>query len=128
MTDYVWRIHLMVPASQAALAAEAASQALPGGEAERAMFGVPLQRTRVPFARESMLGCSTLMTERQRADLMDSLSRRGVDAVWVRLGANDERAAEASEGLTAPTGLTWDWEDTLAATECQPATEVTDGG
>lgn len=128
MTDYVWRMHVMVPVSHAAPAADAAMEALPGGEAERFMFGVPLQRTRVPSGQQGMLGCSVLLTERLRADLMAALMKRGVEAVWVRLDASDSHPVEVSDGRITPTGRTWEWDDTLAAIECRTMTEVGDGG
>ena len=128
MTDYAWRMHIVVPASHAAPAGEAAAQTLPGGEAERAMFGVPLRRTRVPGGDEAMLACSILLTEAQRAALMSAFARMGVQAVWARMDAGDGRLAGASTGLAVTEARKWDWDDTLAATACRPMTEVTDGG
>jgi hypothetical protein len=123
VSDYVWRVHLMAPADQAAAGGRAAARVLPGGDAERAMFGAPL---RDGAGGRDMRGCSTLLTDRQWRDLEQALAAERVGVAWVRLRACDDGLDGASDGLDADSGRRWTWDDTLAATGCA-VMEVRDG-
>lgn len=77
MTRYIWRAYFFVPADQVALAADAAAHVLPGGEAERGMFGVPVSEDET-LSTPSFLGCSILLTDDQLRALFAELDRRAV--------------------------------------------------
>jgi len=101
MTQFIHRMVLLVPADRAADAADAAAAVLPGGDHERAMFGVPVARSEA--AAPEFLACSTLLTEDQRRALLDELRRRDVPSKWVRMPADDERRVAEVSGIALPT-------------------------
>ena len=121
MSDFVWRMHILVERQSLPAAKEAATRVLPGGGDEARMFGVALMPDASDASDTSdmsdaaLYGCSTLLTEAQRAALMAAFEAASIGARWVRLNADGEDAAEASSGLAAEMGRRWLWEDTLAA-------------
>jgi len=130
MSDFVWRMHILVERQSLPAAKEAATRVLPGGDDEARMFGVALRSDESDASDASdmsdmsdgsdmsdaaLYGCSTLLTEAQRAALMAAFEAASIGARWVRLNADGEDAAEASSGLAAEMGRRWLWEDTLAA-------------
>jgi len=117
-------MHVMVPEADAPVASGVAARVLPGGDAERAMFGVAM---RFAGAGDRMVGCSTLLTEAQRKALLEAFEMDGVRASWALMRADDEEIVGASDGMIAVTGRRWAWDDTLAAAGCVAATEVGDG-
>ncbi len=121
MSDYVWRLHVLVPVRQVSHAGEVACKVLPGGESERATFGVPL-RADLSSAWEAegspvvtYMGASVLVTERQRTELLGALQAAGVEALWAVLRADTEETVAGAPALALEAGHPWNWEDTLAA-------------
>jgi hypothetical protein len=127
MSAYVWRVHWIVAADQVKAAAEVAARVLPGGEAERAMFGVALLDADAGRAEPGFLACSTLLTDAQFEALKSALTDAGVRSRWTRVRAEDERRVDGMAGNASGPDGRWSWEDSLRAAHCVAATEVEDG-
>ncbi len=128
MSEYVWRVHLVVPDADAGAAASVAEEVMPGGKAEGAMFGVPLGRASdAGDAEPGFRACSTLMTDVQFRELTRELSGAGIEAKWFRMRADDGRAVVASGADAIEPERRWTWQDTLERTGLRRALEVNDG-
>lgn len=129
MSEYIWRLHMIVPASEATAAGEVAAKTLPGGSAEQAMFSVPLTDALEAashaegVSEAAYMGASALLTEPQHRALLAGLEEAGVPAQWVALRADTEEAAEASDGVGTGAKGRWRWEDALAAMRTQKVEE-----
>jgi hypothetical protein len=105
MSEYIWRLHMIVPASEADAGGQVAAKTLPGGPAERRMFSVPLTDALEAASHAegvsevAYMGASALLTEPQHRALLAGLEEAGVPAQWVALRADTEEAVEASDGL-----------------------------
>lgn len=128
MSEYAWRVHMVIPAHDADAAASVAEGAMPGGKAEGAMFGVPLVGVSEADAAEpGFRACSSLMTDGQFRALTRGLAAAGVAARWFRMRADDERDAVGSDAVAIERERRWTWQDTLDRAGLRRALEADDG-
>lgn len=119
MTEFIWRVHMIIPAHQTEAAADAAAAVLPGGPDERRMFGVPITAESIETASPPFYGCSTLLTDAQRRQLDEALQTAGVQCRWVALRADDPAQPVESKDIEAHDDH-WSWEKTVAAVLRKP--------
>lgn len=130
MSEYVWRMHILIGRDSLAAAQDAAERALPGGADERRMFEATVGADgteRADAADADLFGCSTLMTEAQRDALTRAFDASGVAAKWIRLVSNEQRAVAGSSGLAFEPGRRWEWADTLGAIGASHIMEAANG-
>lgn len=117
MSEFVWRLHCIVPAA-AVEAAKTAARVLPAGAAEEAMFGTPLDEQMLPASASvadrspEWVGCSTLLTDVQKDRLLAALEQSGAPARWVLMRADTGEVVSCSRGMEVRTGAAGDWEET----------------
>lgn len=122
-TEYIWRVHCLIPSGALDRAGRAAAEVLPGGDDESRMFGVPLRDQTAVADAADLYGCSTLLTEAQRTALIARFASAGVGARWVQMRADDGTVVASSRGVELGSGA-WSWEATLSM---EAAVEVRDG-